>query len=238
MQLFRTPALAAAALLLAGSATAAPIKVFAGSDVTVHFNGFGDDPLQFVNGLTATLQLNGFSFQYFDAGPHAGQTAITFQYSLQNTSSSPVTSSRVSAFGFNSTPNRVNTVDNLVTGAYSAILYNVNFPNQVGNVELCFTVQNCPGAGGGGVAIGETGTGSATVYFIGNLAAPNAGLTIDSWFVRYQSITGAGNITSGTGKGTPQTGGEVPEPATVILTGAGLALAGLASRLRRPKHTN
>lgn len=80
--------------------------------------------MQTINGLSASLQLNGLTFTFYTTGVHAGQTLVTFQYSLTNTSSSPITASRVSAFGFNTTPKVVNTTDNVVSGTYSAVLYN------------------------------------------------------------------------------------------------------------------
>jgi hypothetical protein len=216
--------------MLAGNAVfGGPLTVAPGSDVTLNFNGYGGDPVQVIGGLSASLQLNGFTFTFDSAGLHAGQTSVTFNYSLTNTSTSPITASRVSTFGFNTTPNIVNTADNVVSGTYSAVLYNSNFPNQIGNVEICITAQNCPGGGCGGVTIGQTGSGSATLYFSGNLTG--SGLRIDQSFVRYQSIAGAGAITSATGT-TITTGGDVPEPTTLLLTGIGLTVLGIAARRR------
>lgn len=95
---------------------------------------------------------------------------------------------------------------------------------------MCITAQNCPGGGNGGVTIGQTGSGSAALYFAGNLTA--AGLRIDESYVRYQSIAGAGPITSATGTMT-NTGGDIPEPATMLLTGIGLAALGVVARRRQ-----
>ena len=58
---------------------------------------------------------------------------------------------------------------------------------------------------------------------------PITSLTLDNFFVRYQSITGAGDVTSASGSGTITTtssssgGTPVPEPSMIVLFGMGAA---------------
>jgi len=161
-------------------------------------------------------------------------TSYTFSYSLTNTTSDPV-NSRVSGFAFNTDPN-ISSASS--TGAFSYTTIGGNYPNGIGSVDVCFkdaSTGSCAGGGSGGLLDGQTGTGSFTL----NFAQPLTSLTLSDFFVRYQSITGAGNITSGSGTGTlTSTGGStstggtpVPEPGMVGLLGA--ALAGMAFARRR-----
>ena len=83
------------------------------------------------------------------------------------------------------------------------------------------------------VCITKTGTGSLTLTF----SQPLTALTLDDFFVRYQSITGAGNITSATGTVTGSTssstgGTQVPEPGVIGLLGGALIAMGLVRRRR------
>lgn len=177
-----------------------------------------------VNGLTSTaaFTLTGVT-----------SSSYTFNYSVSNTTSNPV-DSRVSGFAFNTNPD-ISSASS--TGAFSYTTLGGNYPNGIGSVDVCFkdaSTKSCAGGGSGGLFDGQTGTGSFTL----NFAQPLTSLTLSDFFVRYQSITGAGNITSGSGTGTltssgsTSTGGTpVPEPGMVGLLGA--ALAGLAFARRR-----
>ncbi len=187
------------------------------------FNGYSGGTT--VSGLTSTA-----------AFTLTGVTAnsYTFNYSLTNTTSDPV-NSRVSGFAFNTDPN-ISSASS--TGAFSYTTINGSYPNGIGSVDVCFkdaSTGSCSGGGSGGLLDGQNGTGSFTL----NFAQPLTSLTLSDFFVRYQSITGAGNITSGSGTGTlTSTGGStstggtpVPEPGMVGLLGA--ALAGMAFARRR-----
>ncbi len=106
------------------------------------------------------------------------------------------------------------------------------FPNQFGDVDVCFTNGNTceggQGAGnGGGVSTNaKAETFSATLAMTGNLSQ----FALQNFGVRYQSIEGTPLGTSGTGTGTikktsisPKNPKEIPEPATtsaILLTGA------------------
>jgi hypothetical protein len=89
---------------------------------------------------------------------------------------------------------------------------------------------------------GQTGTGTFTLSFA-NAVSP---ITLGDFYVRYQSVSGAGHITSASGNGTltsstsggstsgGSTGGTpVSEPGMLGLLGGALLALGLAGRRRR-----
>ena len=81
-----------------------------------------------------------------------------------------------------------------------------------------------------GVAVG---TGTLALNF---LTAPTS-ITLDDFFVRYQSITGAGHITSASGKQVSSTSGGTPVPAPGGMLGLfALALLGFGLVRRRPRR--
>jgi hypothetical protein len=162
-------------------------------------------------------------------------TKVFFNYSLFNDSASPVLTSRVSNIAFDTTANIISSAPNAVTGVFGSVRYNANQPNGIGNTEVCFTAFNCPGGGNGGVTLGNTGVGTATLYFSGNITS----LSFDDIYVRYQSVTcrsGSTCASSASGIGTvvPNTPmpPEVPEPSTYALMGTGLFALAVAGRRR------
>ncbi|MDE2435069.1 MAG: cistern family PEP-CTERM protein [Sphingomonadales bacterium] len=194
-----------------------------GQTYTLNYDGYSSGTA--VSGLTSstTFTLTGISGNNY-----------TFDYSLTNTTSSPLTS-RVSSFGFNTDPNIAGATS---TGAFSYTTLNSNYPNGIGTIDVCFkdaATGSCAGGGSGGVTTGGTGTGTFTLAF----SQPISALTLGSFYVRYQSITGAGNITSASGTGTltstgSTSGGTVPEPGVVGLLGSAL-IATAFLRRRKPK---
>lgn len=201
-----------------------------GTSFTVGFGGY--DGSGTIAGLTGSAI---FTLTSMTANSY------TFGYTVNNTSTSPITTSRISGFGFNTDPN--------ISGASSTGAYNIvgtasNVPN-VGTVDVCFKdgggTNSCAGGGAGGVALGGTGSGTLTLSFASALTS----LNISDFFVRYQSITGtnANTPSSAVGSGTISTtsggstsggstgGVPVPEPGMIGLFMLGAA--GLWFRRRR-----
>ena len=156
-------------------------------------------------------------------------TSYTFNYSLANTTSNPV-DSRLAGFAFNTDPD-ISSASS--TGAFSYTTIGGSYPNGIGSVDVCFkdaSTGACAGSGNGGLLDGQTGTGSFTLNFAQALTS----LTLSDFFVRYQSITGAGNVTSASGEGTmTSTGGtSVPEPGVLGMMLGGIAAIALLRRRR------
>ena len=206
-----------AAPALADPITLDPTDV--GQSYTFNYNGFSGDTS--IGGLTAatTFTLTGTT-----------ANSYAFSYSVANTTSTPLTS-RVSSFAFNTDPTISSATS---TGAFSFTTLDSNYPNGIGNVDVCFkdaATGSCAGGGSGGLTTGATGTGNFTL----NFSSPISSLTLSDFFVRYQSITGAGNVTSANGAGTmTSTGGtSVPEPGVLGMMLGGIAAIALLRRRRR-----
>ncbi len=217
---------------------------------TVNFDG--NVATQNVSGLTseATFKFLGFT-TIAGTNRSSTKTEAAFEITLSNTTSSPLLS-RTSALGFD-----VWNFDGTSLGSGLALQGIGNssgsgdtrsiglfvndtsgsFPNQFGDVDVCFTNGNtCQGGTSGGVdnnpstSNPQTGTFTATLAFSGSVSQ----FALNNFGVRYQSIDGNGfNGASGTGKGTavnpsaPKPPGprQIPEPGTasaLLLMGVGM----------------
>lgn len=237
MSFFRkiVPAIAFACTALAAQPAMADAITLGSGDVgssyTFNFNGFSSGTT--INNLTsqATFTLTGVT-----------ANSYTFSYSLANTTGAPLTS-RVSGFGFNTDPTITSASS---TGAFSYTTLNGTYPNGIGAIDVCFkdaSTGSCAGGGGGGLTTGQTGTGTFTL----NFSQPLTSLTLSDFYTRYQSITGAGNVTSASGSGTLTStstsssstsgGTAVPEPGMLGLFAIALIGVGLTQRRKaRPAY--
>ena len=169
---------AALTAALASGANASSITVGSGDSFSVNFNGVVEGTEQ--AGLTASATFNIGSVNY-----NAGTDTTTWSLSIElaNTSSSPITASRVSVLGFNTDPN-------IVSGATTSGIFDTvssgNMP-QVGRLEVCLTDVNCAGGGGTGVALGSVASLMATLTFDGDIGQ----VTFDNFAVHPDGATGA-----------------------------------------------
>ncbi|MFB0611472.1 cistern family PEP-CTERM protein [Aurantiacibacter poecillastricola] len=234
MKTFLATLAAASAMIAATPALADPITLD-GSDVgtsfTVEFDGFAGSPDNTVDGLTSSIT---FTLEEVTGN------AYSFGYLVDNTTSAGLTS-KVSSFAFNVDPDISGAS---VSGAYSYAFVtdgrgnDPTYPNQIGAVDVCFKAANSGScSNGGGVSEGSTGSGSLVLNFDPGASA----ITLSDFFVRYQGITGAGEVGSASGRSTTSSGStgsstssgaQVPAPGMIGLLG--LALLGLgAIRHRR-----
>ncbi|MBX7496038.1 cistern family PEP-CTERM protein [Qipengyuania sp. 6B39] len=227
-------ALAIVGLATAAPAVAEPIILDAGSigeSYTITFDGFVDGGPS-IDGLSSelTLTLTGIE-----------NGVYTFSYSMTNTGADgDGIGSRVSGFAFNTDPD----IDSATsTGTYGFTNTSSNYPNGIGTVDVCFSGQrtgSCAGGGSGGVFDGSTGTGTLSLSF----GTAPATLTLNDFFVRYQSITGVDGVGSASGRqtsssstsGGTSSGTDVPEPGMMLLFA--LAVLGLALGTRRRRFAD
>lgn len=174
--------LAAAVMVWAMTATANAVTVNA-SDVgfngTTNIQGYVDAP-----NATSIPGLTGSLFLEFNGTSNGGRT-WNFDYTVTNTSSGAITGSRISSFGFGTTPN-VTSVQS--TGLFDLALTPTNgFPNVNGAmaiIEMCFSAGNNACSGGDGVTKGNNASGTFALTF----ANASPFITLDAALFRFQSI--------------------------------------------------
>ena len=219
---------AGVALIAAGSASHAATNLnFTSASIgqirSFNFNAFTDDYLGAalpLPGLSARLRLNltGIS----------GNT-WSFAYSVANTSFAPISTSRVSVFGFDVSPRLQSAT---ATGEFSSV-GSGNVPLGRSDSDVCFRTGGggqCAGGGGGGVTIGEA---ASTGVFKLIFAAPTSSVMLNDLFVRYQSLNSQSlRIREASGVGDV-VGGTVPEPTTWAMLIVGFGAVGGALRRQR-----
>ncbi|MGE0405320.1 MAG: cistern family PEP-CTERM protein [Candidatus Korobacteraceae bacterium] len=218
-----------ALLALTPSVWADSFTVGSGGSFVAQFGGAEPINGPLVPGLTAEATFSGFTFTPYVSGPNT-YTNVAFSVLLKNTSTAPVTGSRIANMAFNTNPNIVlnppGAAISSVSGAGWSLNGSGNFPYGVGTVEFCFTSNNCaagPGPGNG-VTQGNQAVLTASLYFSGSISS----LTFDNIYIKWQSVncpTCSPAIQDGSFGGSGTGGQPIPEPATLSLLGGGAAVA-------------
>jgi hypothetical protein len=197
-----------AAVLLAGTVMTSPASAVIlttaneGDTLAFTFNGIVEENPQ--PGLSATLNL---TLQTVTTSTNTW----VFAYSLDNTSSAPITASAVGGFGFDTNPELTTLTS--ITGFFPFRVLGGTAPGGLNKVDFCATPNenSCAGAQSAGLDINAGfATGTFSLDFQDNASTQ---ITLDNFFVRYQEIVGSPFGTSGIGVGVP-----VPGP----IVGAGL----------------
>ena len=210
-----------AAAILAPDSPITFTKGTSGQQFTVDYTGY----------INETLALGLSAFGHFRFLGSADGLSWGFEIvELKNTSSSPILNSRLSVYGFDTDPDAA---DVTATGLFSYVREDQTVPG-LGTREVCIkaaTAKSC--AGGGGIGLGQGQSVMDGGFNIVLTQASNT-LTLDNFFVRFQSVN-RGNQTGlsgvGTGIVTP-----IPEPAQWAMMIGGFAIVGGAMRSRRRRE--
>jgi len=212
-----------AAALLASTAFATPASALivnvgdVGLSGTTVIQGIVDPGPVVVPGLTGTLFL-----KYDGAVTNLNGTQTwTFDYTVDNTSSGAVTQSRISSFGFGTTPNIAVTPTS--TGLFDLGIAPTNgFPNVGGAmsiIEMCFSAGNGSCSGGGGVDINDpAASGTFSLTFGSALSS----ISLDAALFRFQEIASPGFADSGVGINTNVCPDCTPVQVPGPIVGAGI----------------
>ena len=207
------------------AASPASAFVLNGSNVTVSADDVNRSFDIFFDGSINEKSVSGLSskatFTFLGFSSVGKNTEAAFKILLSNTSGNGI-SSRSSALGFdvNQPLLGVGNSDNAGSTRTSGLFSNDRegaFPNQFGDLDVCFTNGNtCQGGQNGGVYTGSSGSFLPILAFSGKVNT----FTLSNFGVRYQSINGNGfNGDSGTGHGStpPPVAAPAPTPAPPVV---------------------
>lgn len=179
-----------------------------------------------INGSGVTATITNYSL-----------SGSTFTFTINNTSTAVGRTGTITNIGFDLPGNRLNNFSLVSsTNANYTIAHDLGITAGAQNVTsssvfdvVLFNGSGNATFGGGSVNGGIAPGGSATFVISGDFAGLSAQQIAQSIFARFQAVNGGGSDVAHFGGGTPPSG--VPEPATLLLLGTGVA--GLAGRLRR-----
>jgi hypothetical protein len=186
-------------------------------------------------GGVSTTNVTAFQSLTFAGITNSGKT-YNFNYTLTNNS---IYDSRLSSFGFDLTS--AGTISSIsATGAYPYPDQNANYPEGIGNIEICFTEVSNGGCTGNGAGLTSNPDQVGTGTFALTLTQAMASISLDDFAVRFQAINPTVNgSSSGVGVGAltdlGNGGGVVsaaPEPMTWAMMIGGFVLVGGALRRR------
>ena len=252
-----------AAGLLAGAAPAAATIAIVNNTATLTSASIGSSFQVNYNGIVGGNEQPGLAaaLTFELTGISNGGRSWQFLTSITNLSQAPMTSARISGFGFGLQGYDAGLAQvDITSSAVSAdpngpatpifgerlrdnvLGTNVNVA-QLGRIaDACFmfgsgTANNCNGGGGGGLSMANPFPSTSQVMTL-TFARSLTSLDLFDLFVRWQSLD---NDDSGVGRGTIVTGGgpldpggdPIPEPSSWALLIAGFGLTGAVLRRRR-----